>query len=536
MSHCCVGIYAKMLTRRTLLAASTAGIAASALLQKAALSDTLAKDQSVRVGLGFDDITSLDPHAAVLSSDIPIVAQIYDGLVAIPAGDLSSSNYHKGLAEHWDASSDNKVWTFTLRKGVAWHGDHGEFTSDDAKFSIERVAGTSFSSPFRGTLTNIDKVETDGLYGLRIRLHEPDPYFLELVVNYQAGYIVCKKVVEAGLNLKTQPVGTGAFKMRSYQPRDRLILDRNDTYWGGKPTIQQVVYQFMPQQSTRELALRAGDVNAIDLDSRQDIVDRLRRQKAVVDITTSGGPYVLYINLTKKPFDDIRVRRALAHATDRANLAEFICKELFAAEYSSVPAGYVGHSDDVRKYPYDVARAKALLTEAGFPKGFSTDVIISSSALYLPVMQVLQAQWKKAGIDVVLKVVDHPTFHRMIRQDLSPLVIYNADRYPKTAQVYYDQFYAGPASIGKPTAITNFSHYGEAMPGIDDLLEKARHAPNAHDAEQAWIAAQHKVAEDVPSIPLYNLKSAVGRAATLDLGYKLGNLPFYTFDRSRVVA
>src|SRR5208282_857398 len=183
--------------------------------------------------------------------------------------------------------------------------------------------------------------------------------------------------------------------------------------------------------------------------------------------TTCGGPYVLYINLTKKPFDAIRVRRALAHSTDRANLADFIGKELFAAEYSSVPATYAGHTDDVRKYPYDVARAKALLAEAGFPNGFSTEVIISNSTLYLPVMQVLQEQWKKSGINVVLKVVDHPTFHRLIRQDASPLVIYNADRYPKTAQVYYDQFYAGPAAIGKPTAITNFSHYGEAMPGID---------------------------------------------------------------------
>lgn len=525
-----------MLTRRTLLASSAAGLTSGMLTVAPSLAQGLAKDQTARVGLGFDDITSLDPHTAVLSSDIPIVANVYDGLVGIPGGNLSSDHYQPALAEHWEASADKKLWTFTLRKGVKWHGDYGEFTAEDAKFSIERVAGNGFSSPFRGTMTNVDKVETDGTHGLRISLHQSDPYFLQLVVNFQAGYVVCKKAVEANVNLKTHPVGTGPFQIQSYQSRDKLILHRNDSYWGAKPTIQQVVYQFMSQEATRELALRAGDVNAIDLDSRQDIVDRLRREKAVVDITTSGGPYVLYINLTKKPFDDIRVRRALAHATDRANLGEFIGKELFAAEYSSVPAGYVGHTENVRKYPHDVARAKALLAEAGFPNGFSTDVIISSSTLYLPVMQVLQAQWKIAGINVVLKVVDHPTFHRLIRQDLSPLVIYNADRYPKTAQVYYDQFYAGPASIGKPTAITNFSHYGSAMPGIDDLLDKARHATSAQEAERAWIAAQQRVAEDVPAIPLYNQKSAVGRARTLDLGYTLGNLPFYTFKRSRVLA
>ena len=93
----------------------------------------------------------------------------------------------------------------------------------------------------------------------------------------------------------------------------------------------------------------------------------MRRQKAKVDLTTSGSPYVLYINVTKQPFGEVRVRRALAHATDRDNLADFIGKELFAAEHSSVPAGYVGHIDDVTRYPHDIAKAKSLLAEAAFP-------------------------------------------------------------------------------------------------------------------------------------------------------------------------
>jgi peptide/nickel transport system substrate-binding protein len=522
-----------MLTRRAFIG-SAAAVAAFDTLPSRLLAQSLAADQGVRYGLGFDDITSLDPHMAVLSSDIPIVANVYDGLLTVPNGDLTSDRYLPGLAERWESSSDKKQWTFFLRKGVPWHGNYGEFSSDDAKFTIERVAGKGFTSPFRGTMTNVDRVDTDGPSTLRVTLKEPDPYFLQLVVNYQAGYVACKKAAESGADLKTHPIGTGPFKFSSYQSRDKLVLVRNDHWWGGKVTVDQLVFQFMSQQSTRELALRTGDINATDLDSRQDVIDRVRRQKAIVDLTTSGSPYVLYINVTKKPFDDVRVRRALAHATDRDNLANFIGKELFAAEYSSVPAGYVGHIDDVARYPHDIAKAKALLTEAGFPDGFSTDVIISSSVLYLPVMQVLQEQWKQAGINVALKVVDHPTFHRMIRQDASSLVIYNADRYPKTAQVYYDQFYAGPAAIGKPTAITNFSHYGDAIPGIDDLLDKARHATDPEEAKRLWAAAQKKVAEDVPSIPLYNQKFAIGRSAQLNLGYPLGNLPFYIFDRTKL--
>lgn len=525
-----------MLTRRGFLGSAAALGAGCIVAPRFAHAQKLAKEQIVRFGLGFDDITSLDPHTAVLSSDIPIVAQIYNGLLGIPGGDLTTDQYLPSLAERWESSADKKVWTFFLRKGVQWHGGYGEFSADDAKFSLERVAGKNFASPFRGAMSNLDRIESDGPGMLRISLKEPDAYFPQLVVNFQAGYIVCKRAVESGVDLKTHPVGTGPFQIQSYQSRDKVVLKRNDAYWEGKPVLDQIVYQFMPQQSTRELALRTGDVDAIDLDSRQDVIDRVRRQKATIDITTSGVPYILYINLTKKPFDDIRVRRALAHATDRDNLGNFIGKELFAPEYSSTPAGYVGHTDDVRRYPYDPAKAKSLLAEAGFPSGFTTDAIVSSSVLYLPVMQVLQEQWKKSGITVELKVVDHPTFHRLIRQDASPLVIYNADRYPKTAQIYYDQFYAGPAAIGKPTAITNFSHYGDAVPGIDDLLDKARHATDPEAAKRLWVAAQKKVAEDVPAIPLYGQKSAIARSRQLDLGYTLGNLPFYTLGKAKLLA
>lgn len=523
-----------MLNRRAFMATTLGGLAA-ATLPNGAWAQTLADEQSVRFGLGFDDITSLDAHMAVLSSDIPIAGQIYEGLVTAPGGNLSTDEYQPGLATSWESSGDKKVWTFQLREGARWHGDYGELSSDDVKFSLERVAGKDFSSPFRGTMANVERVDIDGPRTIKITLKHPDSYFLQRVINYQAGYIVSRKALEAGVDIKTKPIGTGPFAIDSYQPRDKIVLVRHDGYWGKKQTLSELTYQFMSQLSTRELALRTGDIDGSDLDSRQDVIDRVRSHKSLVDITTSGTPYVLYINLTKKPFDNLKVRQALAHATDRDNLANFIGKELFAAEHSSVPAGYTGHIDDVQRYPHDVAKAKSLLAEAGFASGFSTDVIISNSTLYLPVMQVLQAQWKQAGININLKVVDHPTFHRLIRQDASPLIIYNADRYPKSAQVYYDQFYAGPAAIGKPTAITNFSHYGDAMPGIDDLLDKARYARSADEAKDLWAQAQKKVAQDLPSIPLYNQKNAIGRIKGLDIGYTLGNLPFYSFKDARLL-
>lgn len=526
-----------MIDRRGILIGAGALAAAAAHPPRAARAQRLARQQIIRQGLGFDDIRTLDPHMAVASSDIPIVASVNEALLAVPDGNLASDQPLPALAERWEASGDARSWTFFLRQGVEWHDGHGAFTSADVVFSIERVRSAQTGSPFRSTLGNVTAVEADGPHRVRVTLEHPDPFFPRLMVNYQGGYLVCRRAVEAGVDLTNRLVGTGPFRLRSYQARDKLVLERNDAYWGGRPGVESIIFQFMPQASARELALRTGDVDVIDIEARQDVVERLRRARQVVETTAVGVPYILYINLTKRPFDDIRVRQALAHATDRDNLLAFVGRDLAKAEHSSVPAGYAGHVDDVRTYSHDLDRARALLREAGHPNGFSTDVIVSNSVMYLPIMQVLQEQWKKAGINVSLRVVDHPSFHRLIRQDASPLVIYNASRYPQTAQVYLDQFYAGPASIGKPTAITNFSHYGDAIPGVDDLLERARTSTAAEETQHLWAAAQAKIAEDLPSLPLFNLNSAMARSSRLDVGYALHSQPFYVYGpRARLLA
>src|SRR3546814_11677744 len=111
---------------------------------------------------------------------------------------------------------------------------------------------------------------------------------------------------------------------------------------------------------------------------------------------------------------------------------------------------------------------------------------ISNSDIYLPPMQVIQEMWKKIGVNLELKVVDHPTYHRLSREDANPVVIYGAYRYPLTGTIYLTQFYHSDSAIGKPTASTNFSHYGEVTPGVDELLDKARSALRVEGQVDLW--------------------------------------------------
>jgi peptide/nickel transport system substrate-binding protein len=227
----------------------------------------------------------------------------------------------------------------------------------------------------------------------------------------------------------------------SYKPRESFTLKANPDYWGGKPKLEKVMVSFMPDDSTRELALRNGEVHAINIPAKQEWIDRLKKAGFTVNLTSPANMFVLHFNLTQKPLDDKKVRMALCHAISRDLLVQFLGKDVAQPEVSPLPEGYLGHTKDLARYPYDIEKAKQLLAEAGFKDGFKLSMNISNSNIYLPPMQVIQEMWKKVGVEMELKVVDHPTYHKLIRKDVNPVVIYGAYRYPLTGTRYLTQFY-----------------------------------------------------------------------------------------------
>ena len=206
------------------------------------------------------------------------------------------------------------------------------------------------------------------------------------------------------------------------------------------------------------------------------------------------------------------------------------------AEYSPLPAGYVGHTDDVVRYEYDPAKAKSLLAEAGYPDGFKMSMNISNSNIYLPPMQVIQEEWKKIGVQMELNVVDHPTYHKLIRQDVNPVVIYGAYRYPLTGNIYLTQFYHSDSIVGKPTAVINFSHYGEALPGVDKYIDDARYELDVEKQKALWVAAQKQIKKDAVSFPLFTRLYAMAKTKHLDLGFEQKSQSFYDIrETARIV-
>lgn len=507
----------------------------------ATAADKLADKQELTVAFDAGDAKSLDPHRAATTVDRSTVDMIFNGLVRYPPG--NQVKVEPDLAESWEVSEDGKTWTFHLRKGVFFHPFPGaaegyELTADDIVYSLKRAANPDHSS-YAGEYTGIGFAAADP-HTVKITIDQPisEPLFLAKFAAYAGGFIVCKKAIEANGDdwARVHPIGTGPFRFDSYEPRQKTELVRNGKYYRGAPVLEKVTVRYIPGVSSRELGLRTGELDIIEGQNEAKWVEKVATFPEVV--TPAFGPcevQMLHINMSKKPFDDIRVRKALSYAISREQIAAFMGESLAVPIYSAAmapPANGALTKEEAEAagvvYENDIEEAKSLLAEAGYPDGLGFEVIISELATsYRKPMVGIQAQLKKAGIDMRLKVVDHSSFHTLIRDDASPLVYYACWR-PNT-DVFLTRFYHSDSVVvsGKKPD-TNFSHYGAVdadgdgkIDAIDSLIEKARWELDADKQSAIWKEAQIALLKDAAVVPAIRLKYVFPMKSYVDLGHPL---------------
>lgn len=515
---------------------SAAGFAAAVSVGPMASAQELADNQVLRLGVGVDDIRTIDPHFSVGVGEWPIFGAVYESLVRFPRGTMDAANLEPALATDWSADETGLVWTFNLRDGVQWHHGYGAFTADDVVFSLERLRDVDNPSPHAGLLSAVIDIEAVDDLTVRITTDSIVPNMPALLVNNNIGYILSRAALNDGIDPTTHPIGTGPFAYDEYRPRESFNMSANADYWGGEPQLEQFVVQFMPDASTRELALMAGEIHGIDIPARQDALDRMRGVGMEVDLTSPANMFALYLNMSLEPTNDIRVREALYAGIDRNALAAYFGVDVAYVENSALPRGYVGHTEDVRVIPYDPARARELLAEAGFEGGLTMSIAISNNNIYLPPMQVIQEMWRGIGVDLQMSVVDHPTFHRIIRENANPVVIYGAFRYPLDGTVYLTQFYHSNSAIGQPGQVINFSHFGHYGASIDDLIEEAQFEMNQNRQIELWEEAQRIIADEIAVVPLYTRSYALARSPRMDLGFETRSRSGYEItERARIL-
>lgn len=491
--------------------------------------EQLAGRQVLRDGMPDDDITGLDPLIFLNSSTEPLVRAMYEGLVRFNYGSVSPELMEPALAERWETSEDGLNWTFYLRQGVQFHKGFGEFTAADVKFTIER--NQSEGSRVAGDYANVESVVVVDPYTVQFNLKAPDAFFLFTVGNYQGGFMVSKAAVESlGLEgFRTNPVGTGPFQFEEWIPRERVVLVRNEDYWRGAPILEAVEAVFMPDVNARTLALLQGEIDAMSwgIDDEQ-WVRSMQTQGVTVDILGFDVPMMLHLNLTVEPLNDLRVRRALAHATNKEDFIAFHGPAITRVQNSPLPPtmyGYLSPEEGLPTYEYNPEKARELLADAGYPNGLDLGTILSSvRPLYLDPLEVVQGQWAEVGVTFNIQTYAHNEYQALIRQDLSPIVGYPGAR--ATPHMILFQYLHSRSIVTKDTGITNFSHYGDVdadgdgtIDSIDDLITGALTSLDPDTRREMYARAQIQIMEDLPVIPLRVLAAVRARQSWVDLGY-----------------
>lgn len=328
---------------------------------------------------------SIDPHFTATGTHAEALKHVFDTLVW--SGD--GLELEPRLAESWKPLNDT-TWEFKLRKGVKFH-DGSDFTAEDVKFSIERIPIVAGPNPTTIYVRRVKETKIVDPYTVHIITDGPAPVlpndFIRLfIVSSKAAAGLTKETANEAFNSGKAAIGTGPYKYVSWQPKGDLVLDRNDNYWGAKEPWGRHVRKEIPNDAARVAQLKAGQLDLITRVPATDVATLKRDPKIAVQ--TIETVYVFNVEmdmrdkapgvtakdgspLDKNPFLDLKVRQAIDLAIDRKALAEIAMEGLGAATSQMVTPSIFGFNKNLGERKYDPAAAKKLLSESGFPNGFS---------------------------------------------------------------------------------------------------------------------------------------------------------------------
>jgi len=474
-------------------AAPTTAPAAAAKPTTAPAAAQATRGGLLRVGLDVDADT-LDPRLTKNTSGFRLKELVFNGLVAInpdftPAPDL---------AEKW-TNPDEKTWVFTLRQGVKFH-DGSELTASDVKFTYESVLDQAFNSPFRAFYLSVDKVDATDKNTVTFTLKAPFAPFLsymDLAVVPQAA------VQKLGADFGTKPVGTGPFKVDRWATGDTIELSANDGFYGGRPNLDRVRVKVVPDNSGRVVGLESGDLDFVQSPvSPQDVARVQSAAKLKVDRTPAAGYTYINLNTADPILADKKVRQALSHLVNKQQIIETIYKGIGKPANGPIVPTMWAYPADVPSYDYNPDKAKALLEEAGWKAGADGIRVKDSQKLSLTVrthsedpdrkqlIQVLQSEFQKVGIDATTNTVEFPAFFQDVQDGKYQVGVIGWLNLSDPDRATFRQFTLdGTANYGK---------YKNEQ--VDKLLKDARSTLDQAKAKSMYADAVKQIVEDAPYI------------------------------------
>jgi peptide/nickel transport system substrate-binding protein len=367
--------------------------------------------ETVVFGIGRD-IAMLDAQVDNTGNSDRYAWQLFDNLYTFDKkGRLAPQ-----IATGYTMSSDQLAYRFTLRKDVSFH-DGTRLTATDVKFSLDRIMDPAVKSTrrpyFADTVESVTAVDD---HTVVVKLKKVDAVFMNKVAAFVAivpmAYTRSLPDTEA---FSRAPVGAGPYKLVEHKLGQSLVLERFDGYYGAKPGIKRLVYKVIPEASSRVNALLTNEVDMIDNVPPTDVARVGSAPERETVAVPMGSPLHvrLYTTTPGTPLHDRRVRLALNHAVDVNAIIENVMKGVGKPLTTFISSYYpIGAGEGLKPYAYDPALAKRLLAEAGYPKGFDTE-LMSPTSYPKEVTEAIVAYWSQVGVRAKIKMLDFPAWTRL---------------------------------------------------------------------------------------------------------------------------
>ncbi len=427
----------------------------------------------------------LDPHKTSAYFSFEVLENVFDTLVA-PDANLQMQ---PALAQSWSVSSDRLSWNFLLRSGVTFH-DGSPFTADDVVYSYRRIIDEK--------LTNADKfsaiadIEAPNPQTVIIRVKQPTPNLLTNLGGFKGMAIVSRKNVESG-QIATHPIGTGPFAFTGQKSGDSITLTANPNYWGGAPAVSGVTFRFISEPSTALSALQAGEIDWTDSIPPQRVAQLKDDDSLSLAVTPSNDYWYLALNQAREPWNDVRVRQAIAYGIDRDAIVQATSYGTAQANQLAIPQGNPWYTS-YGTYSYDLDKARDLLEDAGATPQNLDMLVTSEYPETVTAAQIIADNLAPLGITVNIRTVDFATWLDEQNNGNFDMLMMGW-----LGNIDPDDFYYAQHHTDGTSNAQKFSN-----PEVDRLLDAGRVETDLDRRKADYAKAAGIIADQVSYLYLYN--------------------------------
>lgn len=439
------------------------------------------------------DATSFDPH---FITNIPTAnmhfQKIYETLVQFD----EEMEVVPNLAKDWE-QVDDLTWDFYLEEDITFH-DGEAFNAEAVKTTFDRLLDPETGSPQRDKVSMIEEVEVVDEYTVRLILEEPYAAILTILSSQEASIMSPKLVSETPDDLADSPVGTGPFIFESWESGNAVTLTKNDDYWGEPAKVDKVVFQIIPEDSTRIAMLETGEAHISD----EVPVSELNRVESSdkINLVRTEGLAVEYIgfNMQKEPLDNKDLRLAISHAIDREAIISGIYSDVGTLANASMSPNVFGYSEKVQPYEYDVEKAKEHFEKSGVDPKEEITIVTSDRKERIDMAEVIESQLKEVGMNAKIQVLEYGAYIETV--DNGDHDIFIGGWGNATGDGDYNQYNLFHTdSFGPPG-----NHFFYSDDKVDSLIEQGRVESDEDERLKIYEEAQLIEMEDVVYVPVRN--------------------------------